>query len=168
MNIITAAETDLENIASLYVRNHKATYSGLLSAEYLSHLTYEYAFRKWDEFMRCLTGKIWVAREDEALLGFAAGMPDSDLPHTWYLESLQVEESARGKGIGTALIRAAGRFAADQGYERMSICIVRGNNRAGSLYQKLGAEHYSFFEDDFCGTPSSSEKLLWHNLPIAE
>ena len=166
MTIRFAAEEDLDRIAALYVRNHQSTYRGLLSDEYLSHLTVETARGKWEAFFRCPDRKIWVASEGGVFLGFLGGMPDSDLSQTWYLDSLQVSETARGKGTGTALIREAARFAADQGYARMSICIVRGNDRAGALYRKLGAVHYLFFEDDFGGTTSSSEKLLWEKLPL--
>ncbi len=165
MIIRSAAEEDLDRIAALYVRNHKTTYLGLLSDEHLSHLTVETARGKWASFLRCPERKIWVASEGGVFLGFLGGMPDSDLELTWYLESLQVYEDARGKGTGTALSREAGRFAADQGYDQMSICIVRGNDRAGDLYRKLGAVHILFFEDDFGGTVSSSEKLLWEKLP---
>ncbi len=165
MMIRFASETDLDLIAGLYVHNHKTTYQGLLSDEYLSGLTLEYAKEKWKEYLRHPDRRIWTAFEEARFLGFAAGMPDTEMEQTWYLDSLQVEESSRGKGVGTALIRAVSRYAEELGYRKMSICIVRGNERAGTLYRKLGAEHYSFFEDDFHGTKSSSEKLLWQGLP---
>ena len=108
--------------------------------------------------------RMWVAYEGNSFLGFAAGMPDPEVGQTWYLESLHIAEDSRGKGVGTALIQAVAKHAFDHGYEKMSVCIVRGNDRAASLYQRLGAEHHSFFLDDFNGTPSSSEKLMWNNL----
>ncbi len=77
-------------------------------------------------------------------------------------------DRARGKGVGTALIRAAAAYASARGYRRMSVCIIRGNERAGGLYRKLCAAHYRYFEDDFHGTKTSSEKLLWETLPEAE
>ena len=46
----------------------------------------------------------------------------------------------------------------------MSVCIVRGNDGARRLYEKLGAVHLVYFEDDFCGTVSHSEKLIWRDL----
>ena len=50
------------------------------------------------------------------------------------------------------------------GYEKMSICIVKGNDNAGNLYRKLGARHYK----DFTGKMSHSEKLLWDDLSVFE
>ena len=96
---------------------------------------------------------------------FAAGLPDEELPQTWYLESLHVAEAARGKGVGTALIRAAARRAGEAGFTQMSVCIVRGNERADALYRTLGAAHRKYFEDAFGTERFASEKLLWETLP---
>ena len=163
-----AAAEDLEKIAALYVRNHKSAYRGLLSDAYLSALTEETAAEKWAAFLRSPENRIWVAYEGDRFLGFAAGMPDAELEETWYLESLHVAGDARGRGVGTALIRAAAQYAREHGCRRMSVCIVRGNDRAAVLYKKLGAAHYACFTDDFGGTPSDSEKLLWERLPTGQ
>ena len=164
--VIRAAETkDLENIADLYVRNHKSTYRGLLSDDYLDALTTASARAKWEEKMSAKDARLLVAEREGEFLGFAAVMPDPELEQTLYLESLHVAESARGKGVGTALIRACAQLAEKDGFQKMSVCIVRGNHSAGDLYRRLGAEHHSFFEDDFGGTVSSSEKLVWSRLP---
>ena len=165
MVIRLAGPEDLENIAVLYVRNHKATYRGLLSDSYLNALTVESALTKWVHNLNSNDDSLLIAEQDGSFLGFATAMPDPDLKQTWYLESLHVAEDARGKGTGTALIRACAQIAEKNGFQQMSVCIVRGNNHAAALYQKLGAVHHSFFEDDFCGTISSSEKLVWYRLP---
>ena len=165
MTIRFATSEDLDSIARLYVCNHRQSYKGLLSEAYMSGLTAEYGMQKWGKQLQNPEARIWVAYEGNSFLGFAAGTPDPELEQTWYLESLHVAEDARGKGVGTALIRTVEQYASNHGYEKMSVCIVRGNDRAASLYQRLGAEHYSFFVDDFNGTPSSSEKLIWNRLP---
>ena len=165
MIIRFANPEDLEKIADLYIRNHKTTYRGLLSDHYLDGLTTGYALDKWNRQLHSEKTEIWAAYEGKSFLGFASGMPDSDIGQTWYLDSLHVEKDSRGKGVGKALIQAVARYAAELGFRKMSVCIVCGNEVAGNLYQKLGAEHYSFFEDDFCGTSSSSEKLIWNELP---
>ena len=165
MIIRFANPEDLEKIADLYVYNHKTTYKGLLSDQYLDRLTTSFALDKWYKQLHSEKTEIWAAYEGESFLGFASGMPDPELELTWYLDSLHVEKNSRGKGVGTALIHAVAQHAAELGFRKMSVCIVCGNDVAGNLYQKLGARHYSFFEDDFCGTASSSEKLIWNELP---
>ena len=166
MEIRFAGPGDLEAIAGLYLRNHTTTYRDLLPA-YVSGLSPAYCREKWDAFLEKAENRVWAAFGDGHFLGFAACMPDRELPETWYLEALHVTEDARGRGVGSALIRTASAYAAEHGYRRMSVCIIRGNGRAEGLYRKLGAAHLAYFADDFHGTETSSEKLLWEQLPIA-
>ena len=161
----------VENIENLYVGRSTPSepaicYNGLLSDAYIDQLTVAYGVQKWEAYLMAEQHKIWVAYEEDIFLGFAAGMQDQELENIWYLDSLHVSADARGKGVGTALIRTIGRYAQEQGYAGMSICIVKGNDDAGNLYKKFGAKHLKDFEDDFCGTVSQSEKLLWENLNI--
>ncbi len=159
MKIRPANENDVKSIASLYVHNHRTTYKNLLPPEYFEGLTQEYAENKWADYIADKNNRVSVAEDETGFLGFAASMPDEELDGVWYLDSLHVREGARGKGVGTALIGATGRYALDNGYKKMSICIVRGNDTAGSLYRKLGASHYKYFT----GKMSLSEKLIWED-----
>ncbi len=161
-----ACENDLENIAPLYVHNHKTTYKGLLSDEYLNSLTVDGARERWQKYLSDSKNKIWIALENNCFLGFVAGTEDPDLENTWYLDSLHICENARGKGVGTRLISEMGRYASKKGYDSMSICVVKGNVNAKTLYLKLGAKPYKSFEDRFGGTPSNSEKLIWKSLDV--
>ncbi len=157
-----ADNSDVENIAKTYAHNHRTTYKNLLPAEYFEALTEEFAVKKWIEYISFEGNKVWVAEENGAFLGFAASTVDEEFNDVWYLDSLHVCENARGRGVGTALIKAVGKYAFDNGYKKMSICIVKGNDNAGSLYRKLGAKHYK----DFTGKMALSEKLLWQNTEI--
>ncbi len=159
MTIRPADENDVKNIASTYVHNHRTTYKDLLPADYFETLTEEYAVKKWSDYIADASNRVWIAEDEDGFLGFAASMPDEELDGVWYLDSLHVCEKARGKGVGTALIKTVGRYASDNGFGKMSICVVKGNDNAGSLYRKLGARHYK----DFTGKMSRSEKLLWES-----
>ena len=46
-------------------------------------------------------------------------------------------QNQRGKGIGTELIRYIGGYAYSK-YQKMSICILKGNDGAKKLYERLG------------------------------
>ncbi|MDO4989377.1 MAG: GNAT family N-acetyltransferase [Eubacteriales bacterium] len=164
MEIRPASPADLDAIAGLYLHNHLSTYRELLP-DYVSGLSLPYCREKWAAFLNGPENRVWAAFEGGAFLGFAACAPDAELSETLYLEALHVAESARGKGVGTALIRSAAGYAAAHGCRSMSVCIIRGNERAGRLYRKLGAAHFKYFEDDFHGTRTRSEKLLWETLP---
>ena len=164
LTIRFADKNDVPHIAETYVHNHRTTYKNLLPVEYFETLTPEYAVKEWREYIADGNNRVWVAEDESGFLGFAASMPDEELYNVWYLDSLHVCEKARGKGVGTALIKTVGKYALDNGYEKMSICIVKGNDNAGDLYRKLGARHYK----DFTGKMSHSEKLLWDDLSVYE
>ncbi len=55
-----------------------------------------------------------------------------------YVHSLVVAETARGQGIGEALMRAAEDFARSQGMRSLAVGQLAGNEGAGRLYERLG------------------------------
>lgn len=165
MIIRDAVYDDIDIIAKLYISNWKETYKGLLSEDYLNSLTKEYAVEKWSKYLKN-ENHIFVAYEENEFLGFVASKKDDEEENYWYLDSLHITKNSRGKGIGTKLIYRVGQYALKHGYECMSICIVKGNDNAKRIYEKLGAVHYKYFIDDFGGVKSNSEKLIWKNLSI--
>lgn len=164
MNIREANAEDIEPIASLYVMNWKKTYVGLLPDNFLNGLTVNEGIKKWQEYLNKEKHRIFVAYENEKILGFSACKEDEELKNCLYLDSLHVSETSRGKGVGTKLINTVGSYAYIKGYEHMSICIVKVNDNAKRIYEKMGAKHYKDFIDYFGDTESNSEKLIWNNL----
>ena len=164
MNIREANAEDIEPIASLYVMNWKKTYVGLLPDNFLNGLTVNEGIKKWQEYLNKEKHRIFVAYENEKILGFSACKEDEELKNCLYLDSLHVSETSRGKGVGPKLINTVGSYAYIKGYEHMSICIVKGNDNAKRIYKKMGAKHYKDFIDYFGDTESNSEKLIWNNL----
>ena len=164
MNIREANAEDMELIANLYVMNWKKTYVGLLPDNFLNGLTVNDGINKWQEYLTKEKHRIFVAYENENFLGFSACKEDEELKNCLYLDSLHVSETSRGKGVGTKLINTVGSYAYIKGYEHMSICIVKGNDNAKRIYEKMGAKHYKDFIDYFGDTESNSEKLIWNNL----
>lgn len=164
MNIREANAEDMELIANLYVMNWKKTYVGLLPDNFLNGLTVNDGINKWQEYLTKEKHRIFVAYENENFLGFSACKEDEELKNCLYLDSLHASESSRGKGVGTKLINTVGSYAYIKGYEHMSICIVKGNDKAKRIYEKMGAKHYKDFIDYFGDTESNSEKLIWNNL----
>ena len=165
MIIREAVKDDIKNIAKLYITNWKETYKGLLCEEFLNKLTQEYGEKKWQKYLK-EGNPIFVAYEEDVFLGFVACKKDEEVEDCWYLDSLHINKNSRGKGIGTALICKVGQHALKEEYKTMSICIVKGNDNAKMIYEKLGAVHYKDFIDDFGGTKSNSQKLIWKDLSI--
>lgn len=87
---------------------------------------------------RCL-----VVEADAAVVGYATWYPAYDMTsatHGLHLLDLFVAEGARGKGCGTALIRAVAQRCADAGGEWICFHVRPANARALALYRRLGAD----------------------------
>ena len=134
MNIREANAEDMEPIANLYVMNWKKTYIDLLPDNFLNGLTVNDEIKKWQEYLTKEKHRIFVAYENESFLGFSACKEDEELKNCLYLDSLHVSEISREKGVGTKLINTVGNYAYIKGYEKRSICIVKGNDKAKGLY----------------------------------
>ena len=158
----------LLTVAALHVYNQKSTYRGLLSDDYLDHLDPADLSEKWEEFSRQDGQAIFVAWSKTGLQGFAACKKDTEYTDCLYLDALHVAPEARGQGVGTDLIRRVGQYGRENGFQTMSVCIVKGNDEARELYTKLGAVHMKDFTDHFEGTISQSEKLRWRDLSFAD
>jgi GNAT superfamily N-acetyltransferase len=97
------------------------------------------------EFEREVPDELWtdddedyewthVLLEDDA--GFAALDRKGD--RTWLLDMLYVRPAARGKGLGTGLIRAAAEYVQGQGAEMLALEVKESNLAARRLYDRLG------------------------------
>ncbi len=59
-------------------------------------------------------------------------------PGTYYLSTMGVDPTFRGRGIGSALINAAGERARELGFSRLSLLVSKGKDRVRALYERLG------------------------------
>ena len=55
-----------------------------------------------------------------------------------YLEAIAVNESARGKGVGTQLINALFLFAKENNFKSITLQVIDTNPKAKELYERLG------------------------------
>lgn len=88
---------------------------------------------------------VLVARDGNRLLGYAF-VHVVDAPGSWQwgdrvgvLETLVVDDQARGSGVGHALVGAARERLARSGVQVMKISVVAGNDDAVRFYRREGA-----------------------------
>jgi GNAT superfamily N-acetyltransferase len=83
-----------------------------------------------------------VAESDGEVVGFALWFLNFS---TWvgsngiYLEDLYVHPSARGKGLGRALLMTLVRIAHERGYGRVEWSVLNWNVDAQGFYRSIGA-----------------------------
>ncbi|WP_170317807.1 GNAT family N-acetyltransferase [Paroceanicella profunda] len=100
-------------------------------------------------------GVILVAESGDTLLGFAVcgisteggyHLPERLRRHG-EVSDLYVEDPARGRGVGRALLDAAAEAFRSRGLARMTITAMRGNPETVKVYRGLfGAETFLTFE----------------------
>lgn len=157
---------DLQSVAKIYTDNWKTTYKGIIANSYLEGMSYEHSKEKWSSYIQTNKQGAFVAIDEfDKIIGFAAYMPDNELEKCLLLDSLHVLQSEQGRGIGKELIFRIGKYAYNNGYEKMSIYIAKGNDRAERIYTHLGAKPYkdfiAYFEE-----PSDTLALKWDDLSI--
>jgi GNAT superfamily N-acetyltransferase len=86
--------------------------------------------------------EVLLAFDDQDCVGFALFFPNYSTflaQPGLYLEDLFVKPEARGKGVGSALLRELARIARDRGYGRVEWSVLDWNAPAIGFYKKLGA-----------------------------
>jgi GNAT superfamily N-acetyltransferase len=76
-------------------------------------------------------GRLWFARRS------------SDRGEVAYLYDLYVDERARGRGLGRAVMHALEEEARVRGLERISLNVFAGNSVARRLYASLGYDEFA-------------------------
>lgn len=61
----------------------------------------------------------------------------------YYIAELAVDESQRGKGIGTKILKEAIKLAKDENYSRVVLDADLNNERAINLYESLGFKKFN-------------------------
>ena len=94
----------------------------------------EARIKKGDSHVLC-------AFDDDRMVGFVQLYPSfssTDMNRIWILNDLFVEPSARRKGVGAELLRAAREFGKQTGASYLSLETQTTNTTAQSLYEKEG------------------------------
>jgi GNAT superfamily N-acetyltransferase len=97
------------------------------------------------EFEREVPDELWGdddsdTEHDLVLLADDVGIAalDRKSERTWLLDLLYVRPAARGRGVGTDLIRAAAQHVQEQGAEMLALETLESNASAKRLYDRLG------------------------------
>jgi ribosomal protein S18 acetylase RimI-like enzyme len=80
----------------------------------------------------------YLAIDGNAGCGIAAGFVDRDDPTKAHLISMWVAPTHRRLGLGRTLVTAVIAWAAGQGFGRLVLHVVSGNDLAMRFYQRLG------------------------------
>ena len=99
---------------------------------------------------RANEGPMWIALSNEAIVGTASGVLQSE---ALYIRSMAILPSARGQHIGELMLQEIERFAARHGYKRLVLSTTPFLVRAIRLYQRFGFRRSSEGPHELLGTP---------------
>lgn len=89
-------------------------------------------------------GRIWIALEGDRLVGYLVVVFLMSLEYGGMaaeVDELYVEESERGRGVGKALLRAAGGELLKKGVVQVSLRVGKSNSKGIRFYKTLGFRH---------------------------
>ena len=103
-------------------------------------------------------GSVWVAVHDGEIVGTTAAVNRGD---ALYIRGMGVLPQQRGSGIASVLLRAAEKFAAESGCQRLLLSTTPFLHSAIRLYEQFGFRRSDEGPHDLFGTPlfSMSKEL---------
>ena len=136
-----ATVRDAEQIAHVHVTSWREAYSGVVPDDYLEHIDEAARTATWREILSDLDRgtSVWVAEEEDAVLGFAALGPgrDEDADRTTLeIYSIYLEPSAWGHGVARELMRTV--LAAVPDTSTVTLWVLEANDRARHFYRRNG------------------------------
>jgi GNAT superfamily N-acetyltransferase len=134
-----ATAADADAIAALLVTTWRAAYRGIVPDEFLARLDPAERAARWRELIPDTT--VLVAEEDGELAGVAAlAIPARELdePGIGEIAVLYVHPSHWRRGIGRALVDAAGAELRDGGCDEAVLWVFEANASGRGFYAALG------------------------------
>ena len=137
-----AGPSDAASVARVHVRSWRATYEGLLPAEYLAALDVDDYAGRWERSLQSpfARGTVVVAEQDGQVVGFASGGPerDGDPRYDGELYAIYLLPDFQGRGLGRALVEAVAAALADRQLTSFVVWVLRDNTAARGFYERLG------------------------------
>ncbi|MEU7043513.1 GNAT family N-acetyltransferase [Streptomyces varsoviensis] len=138
---MTAA--DIDAVSEVRVRGWRFAYAGIMPRAYLDGLSArEDAARRREFFARAGSEVTSLVAEDAgAVVGwasFGASRDQGAAPGDGELYALYVRPEVIGTGVGRALTAAAVAGAAERGFSRLRLWVVKENARARRFYERAG------------------------------
>jgi len=139
MELRRAEPADAIAVARVHVRSWQAAYRKLMPDDYLDQLCPEDRAKKYDfGSLDPIRPETIIATESGGIRGFATTGPaqDSNMSDYGELCALYFDPDHWGRGIGVALVSAAGARLFDLGFRKAILWVLVGNIRAERFYRR--------------------------------
>ncbi|HIT84630.1 MAG TPA: GNAT family N-acetyltransferase [Candidatus Ornithomonoglobus intestinigallinarum] len=143
MEIRRAGSEDIEGIKRLLVQVNNVHADG--RPDLFKHDKRKYTDQELKALLADDTRPVFAAVDGTSLLGYAFCVvtdhtPDNNLTDikTLYIDDLCVDETARGKHIGTSLYGHVKKWAKENGFYNITLNVWSCNKSAEAFYKTLG------------------------------
>ena len=166
VEIVEARSSDADAIARLHADNWKATYRGILPDSYLDTEVDGERLAYWRTALA--TGSYSMVRmaadASSQVIGFSGLKAGKDKGYDQTIEHLHVCASARGTGLGRALMADAARQTLARGGQSLCLWVFEDNARAIRFYEALGGVTDARGTDKFAGGDAPDRRIGWRDL----
>lgn len=139
-----ASPYDAKAIAQVHIRSWQAAYRDLMPADYLGSLDATLARREssWTGLIASGESHVWVAELDNQIVGWisvgASRDEDTAAENVGEVTAIYVLAGYWQTGVGLALWQAGVQYLAAQQYQRLTLWVLAGNERAIRFYRRAG------------------------------
>lgn len=139
-----ARPCDANAIAQVHINSWQDAYRDLMPSEYLNSLETTLAQREsfWTRSIESGESDVWVAELNEQVVGWISvgASRDEDAAGENAGEVMAIYVLARcwQTGVGPALWKTGVHYLMEQGYRRLTLWVLTGNERALRFYRRAG------------------------------
>jgi GNAT superfamily N-acetyltransferase len=155
-----ATADDAAAIARVRVDAWRATYRGIVPDAYLDTMDVEASTQMWTRVLTSAseTASVFVAEEDDRIVGFAAANRLKEPKHGFNAElsAIYLRRDCQRTGIGRRLVRSVAEAQRENGADGLIVWVIAGNKGARRFYEALG------------GTLLVEQEFEWDGVPLTE
>lgn len=161
---------DEEALAKVHIQSWQEAYKNIVPQAYLDSLSNELQVRiqNWSKTIVNPKRWLWVATEDDQIVGFALfGLP-RDANRDGYIElgAIYLLERFKELGIGFSLLKEGFNFMSALGYKK-SYCWVLKGNPTIKFYERTGAKFSGYTKTDDIGGENFEELAYeWASITL--
>ncbi|WP_434993532.1 GNAT family N-acetyltransferase [Arthrobacter sp. Ld5] len=156
-----ATRADAAGFARIQIDAWRATYSGILPADYLARLDLWRLTAVWEQRLGSAAGAVrqLAVCVDGGIVGWAGfGEPRDDVDDgTGELHAINMDPAHWSRGLGSFLFTRVARELVGMGYSRAYLWVADGNSRALAFYGRHGWSLDGTSTDDDRFTPPLHE-----------
>jgi len=170
MHIRAAQPADAAEVARVHVASFRSAHRNMLPDELLDGLSVESREEMWRRMLaeRAETHFLFVAVDDERIIGFAAGGPptgdqpmNTQIDYAGKIYTIYLLPQAQGQGVGRGLLERTLAEFRSRAQSPVFLWVLKQNMQARGFYEHMGGTQVAEQQEDFAGIPTEQVAYAW-------